>query len=83
MPEHVYIRLTRPEGYEDVDDELVMEDALDRSSGAFLPVVVDLADLVRDERRDCLEWIRAHAQICGCSERIEKSIRERGTDAEA
>ena len=76
MPEHVYIRLTRPEGYEDVDDELVMEDALDRSSGVFLPVVVP-------ERCDCLEWIRAHAQICGCSERIEKSIRERGTDAEA
>ena len=52
MPEHVYIRLTRPEGYEDVDDELVMEDALGEGSGVFLPVVVDLDELVRERGTD-------------------------------
>jgi hypothetical protein len=42
---YVYIRLTRPEGYEDVHPELVLEDA--KIDPAFQPEVIEAAVLAR------------------------------------
>jgi hypothetical protein len=53
MNDYVYIRLKRPEGYEDVHPELVMEDAVKPS---FEPELVDLrAEILEEAERVCYD----------------------------
>lgn len=55
--------------YSDGDDDLVRE----------LSLALDEA--VAQERENNIQWVKAFAQVCGCSEKIEAAIRSAGSQA--
>jgi hypothetical protein len=47
----------------------------EESESRYHVVIAALDACIRAVKEECIEWVKAEAQDCGCSERIEHNIR--------